>query len=362
MSGRLLVAGAGKMGRNVGLHFARNGWQVGWLSRDGERLTRAARWLGRRLKKLPADASLGMFGPDDPLPRVDLVLEAVQEDREAKVALLATLEAALPGPAPGLLSTTSSLLPDELHPRLDVAHFFYPLELTAMVELVPGARGRRAQDLVALLQGLGLRVLVQNRRSAFLLNRLLLPLQSEVTRELMTGAEPARVDEQSAASPLCPVGQLGLMDSVGLDVVHAAVVSYMNRMNGDACRAHAPLLRAVGIARAQGRRGIKSGAGLLAGERLTWGPLPGETGTWDPLPERSPAPAEQWPALLCVTCRRAVELALIEAKDLDDALARVFGAEATLAQEEARLGPAALEAAARLPYFRVDADPAGLFI
>ena len=63
-----------------------------------------------------------------------------------------------------------------------------------------------------------------------------------------------------------------------------------------------------------------------------------------------------------MTCRRAVELALIEAKDLDDALARVFGAEATLAQEEARLGPAALEAAARLPYFRVDADPAGLFI
>lgn len=350
MSGTLLVAGTGKMGRNAGLHFARNGWRVGWLSRDGARLAAAERWLRRRLRKL-GDPCLGFFLPGAPdLPGVDMVLEAVEEDPAVKAALLTELEGVIPGAPPRLLSTTSSLLPGALHPRLDVAHFFYPLELTRLVELVPG-EGRDGVALAALLGGLGLQVVRQNRRSAFLLNRLLLPLQREAMAEVLAGAPPERVDERTAASLLCPLGQLSLMDAVGLDTVQAAAAAYVGRLPEAGQRIYRPLLRGLERALAEGRRGTKSGSGLLAGEPVRWG-------------AGSPAsrPGEQYAALMAVTCRRAVELGLIQEAVLDDALARILGAEVSLAAEEERLGPPALASAGGLSYFRVDAGDSRLSI
>ena len=327
--GSVLVAGTGKMGRNIGLHLARNGWRVAWMGRDAQRMALAERWLGRRLRKLPPEAALGFWLADDPkpLPPVALVIEAIEEDAGRKQELLRRLEARLPTPtpAPRLLSTTSSLLPEALHPRLSVAHFFYPLEYTGLVELVPGpALGPEdAHELAATLEQTGLLVVRQDHRSAFMLNRLLLPLQNACLAALINGMPPEQVDEASAASPLCPVGQLGLMDSVGLDVVAAAVENYLARMEPQEAAAYAPLRRGLARALALGRRGNKSGAGLLCGEPMTW----------DEQPEPGWSAPEAWSDLMLGACMAAKERGLVDAATLDAALARLFGAEATVGEE-----------------------------
>lgn len=325
--GSVLVAGTGKMGRNIGLHLARNGWRVAWQGRDAKRLAEAKRWLGRRLRKLPPDATLGFLLADDPaqLPPVTLVIEAIEEEASSKRELLLGLEPRLPAPAPRLLSTTSSLLPEELHPRLSVAHFFYPLEYTGLVELLPGPTlgAEAAQGLATLLEGTGLLVLRQDRRSAFLLNRLLLPLQNACLRALMSGTPPEQVDQASATSPLCPVGQLGLMDGVGLDVVAAAVENYVARMEPGEAATYAPLRRGLARALALGRRGNKSGQGLLCGEPMTW----------DVPPEPGGAEPASWSDLMLGACVAALDRGLVDGPTLDAALTRLYGAEATVGEE-----------------------------
>jgi len=301
--GRALVAGTGKMGRNIGLHLARNGWRVAWLGRDRERLDRTARWLGRRLRKLGPEAALGFFCLGDPeLPAVDIVVEAVEEDLQRKRDLLSALDTALTG-APTLLSTTSSILPGELHPRLSVAHFFYPLEYTGLVELIVG--DVETCDLAELLEQAGLMVLRQNERSAFLLNRLLLPLQNACYQALAAGMDPDEVDEASAASPLCPVEQLSLINSVGPRTVAAAVRNYLSRMPAGEAETYAPLV---------------SG---LAGEPAS--------------PETRRAPRADFARLMLTSCLDALEAGHIDGPTLDLALEKLYGAETTVAAERDRL-------------------------
>ncbi len=354
---RLLVAGMGKMGRNIGLHFARQGWQVGWFSRDQERQERGERWLGRRLRKISGGAALGFMIPGATLPEVDILIEAVEEDRASKVELLARLDRDLPTKTTRLLSTTSSILPGEIHPRLSVAHFFYPLEFTGMVELVPGPAqpGEEGARLGTILSSAGLEVLVEDQSTAFLLNRLLLPLQSECFRALIQGLPAEQVEEASAASPLCPVGQLGLMDSVGLDVVAAAVEQYLARMPEEGRRAHEPLRRGLAHCLCGGRRGNKGGGGLLRGEPLDWGEV--ELGGG-----RDALAPELWPALVLRTCKHLVDQGMVEAGALDSALVRLFGAETTVAAETGRLGKEGVDLNQLSPYFRVDAGREALFI
>ena len=331
--GKVLVAGTGKMGRNIGLHLARHGWRVAWLGRDRERLDGAARWLGRRLRKLPDMAALGFFclAEDASLPAVDLVIEAIEEDAEAKRVLLRDLDFRLPTPSPPLLSTTSSIFPQDLHPRLSVAHFFYPLELTGLVEFIPGpSLGASVVDgVIAALERTGLMVLRQDRRSAFLLNRLILPLQDACFRALLAGGvTPEEVDEASAASPLCPVGQLSLMDSVGLDVIAAAVDHYIGHMALEMVVVYTPLCRGLGKALALGRRGNKGGGGLLHGEPMDWEEAPYNKEKVQP----------DYARIMLQTCLDALERGHIDSPTLDEALAKLYGAETTVEEEKKRLG------------------------
>ena len=318
------------MGRNIGLHLARNGWRVAWLGRDAHRLARTERWLGRRLRKLSGEA-LGFFlaGDDGPLPRVEWVVEAIEEDAHRKVSLLAQLEPRLPAPSPRLLSTTSSILPEQLHPDLSVAHFFYPLEYTRLVELIPGPglRHAEADAVAATLEQTGLLVVRQDRDSAFFLNRLLLPLQASCFGALFNGASAEEVDLASAASPLCPNGQLSLMDSVGLDVVAAAVDNYMGRMIPEQANTCAPLQRGLRLALEQGRLGNKNGAGLLCGEPMVWQPEPMWAGD-DP---------GEYPRLMFQACASVLDQGWVDGPTLDEALVRLYGAETTVATERERL-------------------------
>ncbi|MFV8834187.1 3-hydroxyacyl-CoA dehydrogenase NAD-binding domain-containing protein [Aquisalimonas sp. APHAB1-3] len=159
----------------------------------------------------------------DTMAEADMVIEAIDEDAEAKRVLYAALEEVL-APDAVIATTTTTLMIDDLasemrHPeRLTGFHCFHPVERMTMVEVVSGSGTgesalARTQALAAALDKLPLRV-----RSApgFIVNRLKLPymlkaagIYERARREVIDGA---------ALDFGMPIGPLEMADAIGLDV------------------------------------------------------------------------------------------------------------------------------------------------
>jgi 3-hydroxybutyryl-CoA dehydrogenase len=325
---QLLVAGSGKTGRDIGLHFLAAGWGVTWLSRDPGRLAELSRRIGRKVGRpgLPAPAAAFRLVGEPGGPDPDLFVETVGEDAAGKRAVFDRVAPLLPSRTV-LATNSSSLLPAEVHPRCLGAHFFYPLALTRLAEVVvpDGTPPATADRLPEILRGVGLRTIVQSPRTAFAVNRLLLPLQAAAVRALRAGW-PAEVVDRASATPLFPVGQLALMDAVGLDVVAPAVANYLRRLPAGEAHEYAGLRSALEELLALGKRGSKNRDGFLAGAPLPFGAGAAPEGTAADL-------AQEFRAVARVACERALARGEIGAGDLDLALASLFGAETTLAAE-----------------------------
>ena len=158
---RIRIVGAGAMGRGIAQWAAAAGHTVELGDVRTEAVTAAARLRtedarpGRpegRMTAEDAAAAAGRLVPlDDPWPRrapeVELVIEAVREDLETKTALFGSLEQALPAQAV-FATNTSSLSVTRIAAgladpsRLAGLHFFNPVPLMKIVEVVPGAPTR----------------------------------------------------------------------------------------------------------------------------------------------------------------------------------------------------------------------------
>jgi len=274
----VIVIGSGKIAQDFGARFLAEGSEVTWISRDEKRLST----LGRKIKRLtrrwardregapPAgSASFALTSAAAALGSTpSIILECVAETLEAKHAA-ARLAESLAGVETLLLSASSSFLPSEHGPRWLGAHPFYPLELTSLVELVVprDCDGTREAAAFDVLENLGLDIVTQDERQAFALNRALLPLQAECFAALGEGMAPAIVDEASQLASL-PVGQLALMDSVGLDTIRAAASRYTSRLAPLVAASYSPLIEGLELLLAAGKRGKKNGEGLLCGRAL----------------------------------------------------------------------------------------------
>lgn len=247
------VLGSGKMALDIGGRLLAHGYAVTWVTGDPARVAAIERHAGRTVRRLkridPACAETCRYraavAGTDPLPPAQLILESTVEDLAAKQR---RIEAAVPrlSEASLLVSNSSSLLPSQIHPRCLGMHFFYPVQLTGAVEIVvpdafPEALERAALDVAAKLE---LVVVRQSEETAFLANRLLMPLQNECVRAMNSGIPPGVVDACSRITEDMP-GQLALIDSVGPGTVAASVSNYLDRMAGSERQAYAPLVEAL---------------------------------------------------------------------------------------------------------------------
>ncbi|MFH1131299.1 MAG: 3-hydroxyacyl-CoA dehydrogenase NAD-binding domain-containing protein [Pseudomonadota bacterium] len=327
MTTRILIAGTGKMGTNIGLFFAKKGCAVSWLSRDAKRLesfeTRIRKRLRRIEKDTPDQLSAGFptfHLAGNPLPtEVDFLIECIEEDQPAKTALLQSLRHSLPKNA-AILSNSSSILPTDIIPECVGLHFFYPVELTGLVEAIfpivcPESRKSR---ILELLDESDLIRIQEDEATAFAINRLLLPIQAESFRFLIAGWEPKNVDK-SSISELLPIGQLSLMDSVGLDTVYSAICNYTSRMHESIRDLYLPLKKGLKQLLDENRLGKKNNNGILT-EPLF--PLSVEN-------SQCPLSAS---ILFMNTCYHAIDHGLISKRDLDLVLESVFGSRLTLEQ------------------------------
>jgi 3-hydroxybutyryl-CoA dehydrogenase len=261
----VLVCGAGLMGHGIGQVMAAAGHRV-WLyepetSRAEAGRDRIAGNLERALAKekitaAQRDEQLGRVSVAtslaDAAAQAELVVEAVFEDEGVKRALFQDIDAAAP-PHAVFASNTSSIsitrlaagVGDERRKRFVGMHFFSPVPIMPLIELIRGAETDDPTE--AYVRGvaaeLGKQVIVSKDRPGFIVNRILMPYLGESMRAFEEGLGTAEdIDSGAKLGLNHPMGPLELADFIGLDVcLH--IMEVLHDGFGAAHMAPPPILR-----------------------------------------------------------------------------------------------------------------------
>jgi 3-hydroxybutyryl-CoA dehydrogenase len=273
-AGRAAVIGGGTMGAGIAQVLLEAGCDVVLVEADPEAAERARSrvvdGLGRRRNVAPEEieARAGrlrvLTGLDGPLD-VDLAVEAIPEIPDLKRSLLARTEKAI-GPEALLASNTSSLPITDLAGALERPerfcgmHFFNPVPLSALVEVVTGkGTGPEAvADARGWVARLGLESIVVRDSPGFATSRLGVALGLEAIRMVEEEvATPEDIDTGMVLGYRHPMGPLRLTDLVGLDV-RLAIAEHLAATLGSRFDPPALLRRKVEA----GELGKKAGRGF----------------------------------------------------------------------------------------------------
>lgn len=287
---RLAVLGAGMMGAGIANVAAAAGMDViladqsletaeravnhvrSHRAREAERKTitpeRAAEILSR-VEIAQETAAIG---------EVDLIIEAVFEDRAVKTAVY---RQALPMLTEGgmLASNTSTLSITSLaahipNPdRFIGLHFFSPVERMQLVEVIVGdaTSERTIADAVALVGRLRKTPIIVHDSPGFYTSRVFCTYIDEAMAMLAEGVAPALI-ENAARIAGFPVSPLAVTDEVSLDLQKRVIdQAHLDGLDARFLRAHAePVITRMN---ALGRFGRKSGGGFYdygANEKHLW--------------------------------------------------------------------------------------------
>jgi len=233
--GRAAVIGGGTMGAGIAQVLLEAGCEVVVVEADvgGAMLARGRIIDGLCRRKDVTSEEVAarsgrlrtVTGLSEPLD-VELVVEAIPEIPDAKRDLLAAAEKVVPRSAL-LASNTSSLSITDLAGALERPerflgmHFFNPVPLSALVELVVGDATTPAavDDARRWVGRLGKESIEVRDSPGFATSRLGVALGLEAIRMLEEGvASAADIDQGMVLGYRHPMGPLRLTDLVGLDV------------------------------------------------------------------------------------------------------------------------------------------------
>jgi 3-hydroxyacyl-CoA dehydrogenase len=253
VSRNILIAGSGKIARDTGMFFLKKGHAVSWVSANESRLMELQAWVDKSVRifmKYSGGAVRQVsacFYLYEELERglFDVIIECARESLEEKRLVISYLEKYVNNTL--LLTVSSSVLPSAIHPACAGFHVFFPLELTKTAEIIlPASVSPHTRDAVlSFCSKNGITGILQTEKTAFAVNRLLLPLQNEVFCALKNGIGADDVNGASS-SPLFPAGQLDFIRKVGPAVVKASVENYRARMNPGEDEACVPLSKGLG--------------------------------------------------------------------------------------------------------------------
>ena len=233
---RVLVVGAGIMGAGIAQVAAQAGHRVALFDTREGAARQARDKLGATFDTLVAKGRLQAAAAAEALARIDavdeleqaadcaLVVEAIVERLDVKRELLARLEALVAADCV-LASNTSSLsitalARDMRHPeRLVGMHFFNPVPLMKLVEVVSGLRSDPAvaQQVFELAQSWGKTAVHARSTPGFIVNRIARPFYAETLALLQEqAAAPETLDACLRAAGF-RMGPCELMDLIGHD-------------------------------------------------------------------------------------------------------------------------------------------------
>jgi len=190
------------------------------LARDVEKGRMTAEEREQALGRLKTTTDLAALGG------ADFVIEAVTENFDVKAAVLRALE---PVCRPEIIfaSNTSSISITRLaaqtrRPAQFVGmHFFNPVPVMKLVEVVPGLQTAPAtvEAAMQLATAVGKTPVRVNDFPGFVSNRVLMPMINEAVFCLMEGVADAKgIDDVMKLGMNHPMGPLELADLIGLDV------------------------------------------------------------------------------------------------------------------------------------------------
>ncbi len=309
------VLGAGLMGSGIALVAARAGLEVVLLDvtqaaaerslaklRQQEEAAIAAGRVDQHIGQA-ALARIAATNSYESLRDVDLVIEAVFEDRAVKAEATRRAEAAISGQA--VFATNTSTLPisglaqSSVRPAQFIGlHFFSPVPRMPLLEII---RGKITSDetlatAMDFAQAIVKTPIVVNDARGFYTTRVVMAYQAEAFDMLAQGVAPDLVELGGAASGM-PLPPLALSDAVALDLIHQINLQAASDL-GEAYR-QTPGYAMVGrLVEELGRHGKKARKGFYD--------------------YREDGSKQLWPGLRALAAAGAVQLASVD--DLRDRL------------------------------------------
>ena len=273
------VIGAGTMGNGIAQAAAQAGLDVVMQDIMPEAVERGLAAIGTSLDRLIRKEKLDEAGKAAALARIrgttdaaalkdaDLVIEPATERESVKAQVLRNVEAVV-RPDAILATNTSSISITRLAASLKDPsrfvgmHFFNPVPMMALVEIISGLQTSQAtfDAVTGLAKTLGKTPISVRNAPGFVVNRLLCPMINEAVFTLQDGvASAVEIDEGMKLGCNHPIGPLALADLIGLDVV-LAIMEVLHDSFSDPKYRPAPLLREMVDA---GRLGRKTGRGFF---------------------------------------------------------------------------------------------------
>ena len=275
---KIAVIGGGTMGNGIAHVFAMKGFDVFLTEMNEDYLSRALNTisgnLDRQIKKQLISESdkinilnkiKKVIGIENIPSDVNLVIEAIYENKEAKLNIFKDLEIRLNSDCI-FASNTSSISITELSAicRADKfigMHFMNPVPVMKLVEIIRGySTSDETYETIKLLTlKLDKEPVEVFDYPGFISNRILMPMINEAVFALMEGvASKESIDSVMKLGMAHPMGPLTLADFIGLDVCLAIMNVLYDGFNDPKYRP-CPLLKKMVAANKLGR---KSGEGF----------------------------------------------------------------------------------------------------
>lgn len=276
--GKVGVIGAGTMGSGIAQVCAMKGLGVVMVDVSEAALNRGLSAISGSLERLVKKAALSSGEKAATLTRIaattdystfgscELVIEAATENLELKKEILKRLNGNAAREAV-IATNTSSLSVTGLGScvaspeRFVGTHFFNPVPVMELVEIIPGMQTRTEtiQAVKAFVEQIGKVSITVKNSPGFAVNRILCPMINEAIFALQEGLATAEeIDAGMRLGCNHPIGPLALADLIGLDTMLAVMEAFYRGFDDPKYRPALLLKDMV----AAGYLGRKSGRGF----------------------------------------------------------------------------------------------------
>jgi 3-hydroxybutyryl-CoA dehydrogenase len=232
------VVGSGAMGAGIAQIAAASGYQVRLFDTRADAVAKAIADIGKTYGKLIEKGRMGAAEADlarerlqavaelDQLNDAAIVVEAIVENLDIKRKLFLDLESVVSDTCilatnTSSISITSIAAPLSRPERLVGMHFFNPVPLMALVEVISGlaTSSDAAETVFATAEAWGKEPVHARSTPGFIVNRVARPYYAEALRLLNErAADPATLDAVMRDCGGFRMGPFELMDLIGHDV------------------------------------------------------------------------------------------------------------------------------------------------
>ncbi|MBK7630001.1 MAG: 3-hydroxybutyryl-CoA dehydrogenase [Ignavibacteriales bacterium] len=275
---KVAVIGGGTMGNGIAHVFAMNGFDVFLTEMNEDLYQRALKTISGNLdrqikkqvisedeKKQALSKITKTIGIENIPEDMNLVIEAIYENKDAKISIFKSLQDRLNTDCV-FASNTSSISITELSAdcrpdKFIGMHFMNPVPVMKLVEIIRGysTSDETYEIIKELTTKLDKEPVEVFDYPGFISNRILMPMINEAIFSLMEGvASKEAIDSVMKLGMAHPMGPLTLADFIGLDVC-LAIMNVLYEGFNDPKYRPCPLLKKMVAANKLGR---KSGEGF----------------------------------------------------------------------------------------------------